>query len=371
MNHSICFITTGDITNIATAKRALGLANPLSDLGWKVYIVMEDCDENRHRCALECDSRISIHFFSAGSMLHERKVKEVLIHQINPDYLYICAFVARNIVGLRHHSSKLVEHCELQSHISDINVLRKLLCYLYEFSSILYADALLNASHFLQVTYRDRSKRLFRPSLPMLYFPYAYNPDVIQVVDVNLSQPKYKRFQGKINLVFIGSVVRGYGIFTILEAVEQIRTQVSCFNMLILGRGKDFDAAKAYVAEKGLDDVVYLPGYIAEEEISDYLSMADAFVSPMNDTPQDWARCPSKIYLYMPYRRPVITCRIGEPLEALLEEGYYYEPGNSQSLASQMLRVIQGPFIETDVDPKSFTWQTRATELTSFIQTLQ
>ena len=39
---SICFVTTGDIKDIATAKRALGLANPLSDLGWQVSIIMED-----------------------------------------------------------------------------------------------------------------------------------------------------------------------------------------------------------------------------------------------------------------------------------------------------------------------------------------
>ncbi len=37
---SICFVTTGDIKNIATAKRALGLANPLSKLGWSVSILM-------------------------------------------------------------------------------------------------------------------------------------------------------------------------------------------------------------------------------------------------------------------------------------------------------------------------------------------
>ena len=43
----ICFITTGDIKNIATAKRALGLANPLADLGWEVSIIMENCEEHR------------------------------------------------------------------------------------------------------------------------------------------------------------------------------------------------------------------------------------------------------------------------------------------------------------------------------------
>lgn len=48
----ICSITTGDIKNIATAKRALGLANPLVDLGWDVSILMEDTEENRHRVSM-------------------------------------------------------------------------------------------------------------------------------------------------------------------------------------------------------------------------------------------------------------------------------------------------------------------------------
>lgn len=49
---SICFITTGDIKNIATSKRALGLANPLVDLGYDVSILMEDTTENRKRVSL-------------------------------------------------------------------------------------------------------------------------------------------------------------------------------------------------------------------------------------------------------------------------------------------------------------------------------
>ena len=47
MNKKICFVTTGDIKNIATAKRALGMADPLVELGWEVSILMEDTEENK------------------------------------------------------------------------------------------------------------------------------------------------------------------------------------------------------------------------------------------------------------------------------------------------------------------------------------
>ena len=64
---SICFVTTGDIKDIATAKRALGLANPLSDLGWEVSIIMEDTEENKHRVRLECDERVHVFYFLHAS----------------------------------------------------------------------------------------------------------------------------------------------------------------------------------------------------------------------------------------------------------------------------------------------------------------
>ena len=70
---SICFVTTGDIKDIATAKRALGLANPLSDLGWTVSIIMENTKENRHRVELECDEKIQSYFLTYTSAWDEKR----------------------------------------------------------------------------------------------------------------------------------------------------------------------------------------------------------------------------------------------------------------------------------------------------------
>lgn len=75
---TICFITTGDIKNIATAKRALGLANPLCNLGWNVSIIMEDTTENRHRCSIECNSRVKVYFQKYQNAFDEQKKKSKL-----------------------------------------------------------------------------------------------------------------------------------------------------------------------------------------------------------------------------------------------------------------------------------------------------
>lgn len=72
----ICFITTGDIKNIATAKRALGMANPLIDLGWDVSILMEDTEENRHRVSMECSDKVKVYYFPHCSAFQEIKAKK-------------------------------------------------------------------------------------------------------------------------------------------------------------------------------------------------------------------------------------------------------------------------------------------------------
>ena len=149
----ICFVSTGDIKDIATSKRALGLANPLIQLGWEVHILMEDAAENKLRVGFECSPEVQIHYFNKSGVLDEIRAKNRLIKQIHPDYVYICAFVFRNIVGIGKSHQKLVEHSELQSAIPTIKGLKK---NTYLFVGILF--------HFL-CRWFALCKSLFRKSV--------------------------------------------------------------------------------------------------------------------------------------------------------------------------------------------------------------
>lgn len=364
----ICFVTTGDIKNIATAKRALGLANPLADLGWEVSIIMESCKENRHRTMMECDSRINIRFFDKCSMIQERQKKNKLIEDINPDFLYICAFVTRNIVGMGHKCKKIVEHSELQSGIPDMKGLRKLFCYIYEYYSIIYSDGLLNASRYLQNIYRRRSKKVFKGEMPMLYYPYAFNTNVVKVIEKDNIKDKLKKYLPQPTFVFLGTVTRNYGVFTIIDAVKQLKNKTYPFNVLILGKGRHYEDAKAYISENNLSEIIETPGFINEEDISQYFSVASAFISPMNDTIQDWARCPSKMYLYLPYKKPIITCKIGEPYEILQDKGVYYISGDAKDMATQMKKIIENNECIVDAHAEKHSWNVRAQELDNWIK---
>lgn len=363
----ICFITTGDIKNIATAKRALGMANPLVDLGWDVSILMEDTEENRHRVNMECCDKVKVYYFPHCSALQEVRVKNKLIKEINPDYIYICAFVTRNTVGIGHRCKKLVEHSELQSGIPDMKGLRKIHAYINEYFSIIYSDALLNASKYLQDVFKKRAKRILKGSMPMFYFPYAYSDGVMKVMEIDRDQPEYSKYKGRKVFVFLGSIVRGYGAFTMIEAMEKVKDKHPEALLLMLGRGGSYKEACDYVKEHKLDDNILLPGFISEEDISMYFSLTDFFVSPMNDTVQDWARCPSKLYMYLPYRKPIITCKIGEPYNVLGDEGYYYEPSSAKGLADEMMKLLENEKTSINVDPLKHEWKFRSGEFDKWI----
>lgn len=365
---SICFVTTGDIKTIATSKRALGLANHLNALGWDVYILMAEKEENHHRVDLECNSNIHVIFTSFGGVRDEVKKKNLIIKHIKPDFIYICGHVFRNMVKCPKRCKCLIEHAELRSKFKENKGMMSVKHYYEELSSIIKADGLLNASLYLQKIFTKRAKKMFRGNLPMLYFPYAFNANNLTIMDIDYTTDKFKRFKGKKTFVFLGTVTRNYGVFTIVDAIKELKDKYDNFQVCILGRGRHFDEVKSYVQENNLESIVFMPGFIEEEEISEYFSMADAFISPMNDTIQDWARCPSKLYMYLPYKKPIITCKIGEPYEVLKDEGLYYEPGNSSEMADRMELVINGVKVKININPQQHEWKAKAIELDQWIK---
>jgi len=297
----ICFLTTGDIKDIATAKRALGMANPLSDLGYQVYILLQNSDENRKRVAMECDSRVTVHFFSKERTLAEILAKNTFLNQIRPDFLYLCGFVIRNIPFFYLKKTIiLTEHSELQSGISDVKGMKRVFTLLLEYFSIIKSDGLLQASKYLQKEYRRRAKRIGVKRTDF-YFPYAFNRDLYKPIEKEKLSESFQAYSATFNFVFLGTITKNYGAFTMLEAFQKLTERFDNIKLILLGKGRHYKEALEFIKINKLEDRVHLPGFVEEEDISDYFSIANAFISPMNDTVQDWARCPSKLYMYLPF----------------------------------------------------------------------
>lgn len=363
---SICFITTGDLKVNASAKRALGMANPLSDLGWKVYILMKDTPENRKRCALECDERTEVFFLTYTSARDERRKKKQIVSQINPQYLYFCALTFRNLVFAP--GIKIVEHSELMSSFRSFSWLERFKQWLFEYYSIIYADGLVLASKFLEKKYLARSKSLFKRNIPLLYLPYAFN-------NITYGKTEEKNHildkkDGDIFIVYLGTLTKDYGALTMAEAMNEVHEALPNVKLVLCGQGEMYENIKAYVQAHQLQSSIYLMGFIEETEIPQYFSLADAFLLPMKNTTQDWARCPSKLYMYLAYQKPIITCKIGEPFETLKEKGIYYEPDNVKSLANAIQTLVESDNRQLRINVSDYDWAKRSVAFSEWAKSL-
>ncbi len=369
MQLKICFVTTGDIRVNATAKRALGMANPLTELGWKVYILMEDTAENKHRAAIECNTDVTVLFFVQHSPLSEIRAKNHIIATIRPNILYISAPVVRNLVRGSHGCLRITEHSELMSRFSGAGYASRTKALAMELLSVVISDAMVCASQYLIDTFTKRNARMLR-HIPMIHMPYAYSNNTHRTIITDRTTTESGRYANRKIFCYIGSITREYGALTMTLAIDHLRHTHPEALLIILGCGPALPEVKQMIDERGLSNYIELKGYVSEEDIPYYFSLADYFLSPMRDTDQDRARCPSKLYMYLPYNKPIITCRIGEPLATLGDKGTYYTPDNAADMAEKMAQLIESGITQLGIDATKYTWTACANVFARWVKEL-
>lgn len=334
----IAFVTFGCFDSHATLKRATGMATPLLDKGHKVYLLLEDAPINREKAALECPDAKVIWHRPESSAFAERSQKQKALDSIRPDVVWICGVGVRNWMSRTHKGCLvLADHSELYSVVSD-DRFRKCFYWFLEWAYCFAFDGHICASRFLERFYSKRLQSLGRKDR-IHYSPYAFHPGVMSV-DREGGLRILKKYGGKKVLLYMGSFWENYGFWDMLHVFKQLSQTRTDFVAVLAGRGPEKEEGLKWVSENGLQDVIRIEGYIPEEELSAYFTATHAFLSPLRDTLQDWARCPSKLYMYLPFEKPVVTCRIGEAAELFGSEGTYYSTGDRRSLEAALLSLL-------------------------------
>jgi phosphatidylinositol alpha-mannosyltransferase len=91
--------------------------------------------------------------------------------------------------------------------------------------------------------------------------------------------PQYENVK---TIVFVGRLVERKGCQHLLHAVKALKHLPNApkFQIIVCGRGPLEASLKKYVAENGLDDVVYFAGWIAEADKPRYVASADIAIYP-------------------------------------------------------------------------------------------
>lgn len=362
----IVFVTSGSFKKIATLKRATGMASPLIKRGHEVTILMEDDPSNREKAASECPEAKIVWHKSGLSSIKERFAKQHSLNSLKPDLVWICSLGLRNFMSRPIANTILfVEHSELYSHVGS-SVLRKLLYTSIERASYSRYDGHICASRYLEKHYIQKLKIHKKDSLTH-YCQYAYHECITNVDNNRVSQLK-ERFKNKRVILYLGSFWKNYGFWDMLETAKELSKTRSDFILLLAGRGPEEEAGVKWVEDSGLNEFVNIEGYIPEEDLSAYFTTAHAFISPLRDTIQDWARCPSKLFMYIPFQKPIITTAIGEAKELFRDDGFYYKPGSLKSMCRAIQRALDTE--ETTKLPKAsmHTYESRTDSFLNWLE---
>jgi glycosyltransferase involved in cell wall biosynthesis len=362
-----CFVISSVITKHATSKRAFGMAPHLIMGGHDVTICMQDHPDNWEAARRIPGVRVRVYPADLPP-LREVNVKQAVMRDGAFDIVHVCGLGWRNFVApVLSGQAVIVDHVELESALRGPSLARRSLQYGLEWVSLLRCDAAVAASAYLYDLFRSRLRSI-RPGLPLGYLPYASDRLDTQAGTETVAAIR-RGFDGRKAVLYMGGWYRSYGLFDTIKALREMRSHRRDWVALFLGRGPDGPAAAKMASDCGLADHVRFVGYVPETELPNYLAAVDVFLSPLSDTTADWARCPSKTYMYAMFDKPVVTSRIGENPRALGASGIYYEAGDVAGFARAISSAMDmGAAFKPEIPKAAHSWQTRTGQYLDWIQ---
>lgn len=354
----VLFLTTAAFSSSPTYKRAVGTGDELAKSGHEVIIAAMDCKENRLRMDKEA-SRCKVCWFRKAGMIKEAFEKIRMVWKHRPDVVYSTSYTPRNLAFLRlllpSKTKMVIEFCELYSQYP----YRRFNWKIYETIALCENKYILCASRLLAEHFKNESVR-FHLKKHIIYSPYAY-PDYLKPVRDGRDNVQ--------TVVYMASLWKGYGVYDVFAACAKLILKLPELQLEVLGGGPEKEALSQLVAERELVKNVHVRGFVPECDLNKFFSSASVFVAPLHDTLQDKARCPSKLFYYLPYNKPIVTCRIGEPFETLGEYGYYYKSDDVDDMSRAIDQALKDSvsFSYPSGFIKNHSWAARAKQFEEFI----
>ena len=136
--------------------------------------------------------------------------------------------------------------------------------------------------------------------------------------------------------LFLGAVRPYKGVLELIDAFRTLAAERT--SLVIAGQPLNDDFARDIeTAGAGLDNVLFRPGFVQDDEIQIYMNAADVVVLPYRHIVSSGA-----VLLAMSFGKPCIAPAIGCLAEVLDDSGaFLYDPGDETGLLESMRRAVE------------------------------
>jgi glycosyltransferase involved in cell wall biosynthesis len=179
--------------------------------------------------------------------------------------------------------------------------------YLTKF--LLHKLILPRADHIF-VQSNEMKRSLVNKSIsPVKITPVPMGISVAQFDEREIKPSKDRRLQGRIPVVYIGTLSRSRGLDFLIKAFHIVHKRIPRAVLVLVGSAseRDMDSLRNEVRSNALQEHVLFTGFLPLQEAWSYVRAATVCVSPIPPNPILNAGSPTKIIEYMAWRKPVVA----------------------------------------------------------------
>jgi glycosyltransferase involved in cell wall biosynthesis len=163
---------------------------------------------------------------------------------------------------------------------------------------------------------------------------------VMNVPEGHLFQPQAAvSANGSYEMITHGSLLKRYGVQTLIEATPRLREEVRGLKLWIVGDGEYRQALEDLAMRLGVCDVIEFTGWVKHEDVAAYIDRCRLGIVPML-----YNQLPNKLFEYIAMGKPVVVGDVPSIRTAFGPEAVsYYETGDADQLADRILEVVRDP----------------------------
>ncbi|TET25316.1 MAG: glycosyltransferase WbuB [Candidatus Bathyarchaeum sp.] len=152
-------------------------------------------------------------------------------------------------------------------------------------------------------------------------------------------------------ILFIGGITEDRGLALLVKALPKIVVKNQHVIVLIVGEGPQKFDLKKLAENMGVERFVKFIPPVSHEEIPRYISAADVTVGPLVARSDTFGSVPRKVLEYMACAKPVVVCYASVSRDLIIDgcNGFLIHPGETEELASVILKIISHPSLVAEV----------------------
>jgi glycosyltransferase involved in cell wall biosynthesis len=195
------------------------------------------------------------------------------------------------------------------------------------------------------VVAEEMKKRL--QNILLLPKSYTIIPNTISIEDYLKNQVPnleiIQKYKNKFVILYFGGINQIRGIDTLINAGKIIQNYINELKIVIVGRGSSMNELMMLTSRLGLEKIIDFVGWQDPNFLNAYMANTQICVIPHIKSPQTDNSSPNKLFIYMLYKKPIITSNCNSIQKIVEKEncGLIFKSKDSNDLADKILKLAK------------------------------